>query len=114
LISAQAPREPTLRVRLISKRSRALSSGTLEAVSFPQLQGEAHAQKDFSRIAAFFSCLVFAGSIALCNRPQTQACTYGAQGCLQLDVKEHNALQLPRTGMAESPASEHEGILRTS
>ena len=92
---------------------RELTSGTFEAVSFPQLQGEAHAQKDFSRIAAFFACLVFAGSVALCNGPQTQAVAYGAQGCLQLDVKEHHALQLPRIGMAEPPASQHEGVLRT-
>lgn len=91
---------------------RELTSGTFEAVSFPQLQGKLML-KDFSRIAAFFGCLVFAGSVALCNGPQTQAVAYGAQGCLQLDVKEHHALQLPRIGMAEPPASEHEGVLRT-
>jgi len=102
-----------LRVRLMFEPGRELTSGTFEAVSFPQLQGEADAQKDFSRIAASFGCLVFAGSVALCNGPRTQAVAYGAQGCLQLDVKEHHALQLPRIGMAESPASEHEGVLRT-
>lgn len=89
---------------------RGLTSGTFEAVSFPQLQGEADAQKDFSRVAAFLACLVFAGSVALCNGPQTQAVAYGAKACLQLDVEEHHALQLPRIGMAESPASGYEQV----
>ena len=46
---------------------RSLASGRAEAVSFPQSQGEAHAQKDFGRISAYFACLLCACSVAVRN-----------------------------------------------
>lgn len=48
-----------------------------------------------------------------CNQQRAlgqSRCPPSAQGCLQLNVEEHDALELPRVGMAESSASGHENI----